>query len=156
MRAEEIATCLVQIPEGEEAAGDVLAAPVSYQSAQSHHQGTLTVRLQHANSCYLGGFAGWPGETARRSRGRGWAEFGSSAGDNECSLSCLPDLSWQFRGEKVDFLDRGRSRQQLVGLGHKRRGDGAAEMGLPAGLVGEGVKDAERARAELKREPHGC
>src|ERR1700677_1233339 len=67
----------------------------------------------------------------------------------------LPDLSRQFRGEKVDFLDRGRSRQQLVGLGHKRRGDGAAEMGLPACLVGESVKDAERARAELKREPHG-
>lgn len=75
---------------------------------------------------------------------------------NSGRLSCLPDLSWQFRGEKVDFLDRGRSRQQLVGLGHKRRGDGAAQMGLPAGLVGEGVKDAERARAELKREPHGC
>jgi hypothetical protein len=58
-------------------------------------------------------------------RGRGWAEIGRSAGDNECSLSWLPDLSWQFRGEKVDFLDCGRSRQQLVGLGHERRGDGA-------------------------------
>src|ERR1700677_2092799 len=65
----------------------------------------------------------------------------------------LPDLSRQFCSEKIDFLDRGRSRQQLAGLGHERRGDGAAEMGLPARLVSEGVKDAKRARAKLKREP---
>lgn len=95
-------------------------------------------------------------ETVRRSRGRGWAEFGTPTGDNECGHSCIPDLSRQFRGEKVDILDRGRSRQQLVGLGHKCRGDGTTEMGLPARLVGEGVKDAERAWAELKCKPHGC
>src|SRR5271163_719824 len=78
-----------------------------------------------------------------------------AARDKGCGHSSIPDLSRQFCSEHVDFLDRGRNRQQLVGLGHERRGDGAAEMGLPARLVGESVKDAKRARAELKREPHG-
>ena len=78
-----------------------------------------------------------------------------AARDNGCGHSSIPDLSRQFCGEKVDFLDRGRNRQQLIGLGHKRRGDGTAEMSLPARLVGESVKDTERARAELKREPEG-
>src|SRR3984957_12835603 len=91
------------------------------------------------------------GAAARRGR----AEFGTAAHDKGCGRSSSPDLSRQFCSEKVDFLYRGRSRQQLIGLGHKRRGDGAAEMGLPTRLVGESVKDAERARAELKREPHG-
>src|ERR1700733_2187294 len=67
----------------------------------------------------------------------------------------LADLSRQFCSEKIDFLDDGRSRQQLVGLRHKLRGDSTPEMGLPARLVGEGVKDSERAWAELQREPHG-
>src|SRR5271154_290419 len=46
-------------------------------------------------------------ETARRSRGRGRAEFGTAARDAGCGRSSVRDLSRQFCSEKVDLLDRG-------------------------------------------------
>ena len=58
-------------------------------------------------------------------------------------------------GQHVDLFDLRRLGQQIGGLGHQRGGDGAVEVGLAAGVAGEGVEDPERRRAEPQREPDG-
>src|SRR5271154_1079119 len=115
--------------------GDVRhdVATVGYHRTSGHLVSTRLRRPDEDQRGFLGDAA------ARRGR----AEFGTAAHDKGCGRSSIPDLSRQFCSEKIDFLYRGRSRQQLIGLGGKRRGDGAAEMGLPARFVGESVKDAE-------------
>src|SRR5262245_2371459 len=60
----------------------------------------------------------------------------------------------QLRTEHLDGLDDRRRGQQVRRLRHQGLSDRAGEMGLPPGLVGEGVEDTERGGTEPQGEPH--
>ena len=76
-----------------------------------------------------------PPLTRRASSRLGWKV---SARDHGSSLSR------ELCREHVDLFDLGRRSEQLAGPLGERRGDGAGEVCLPAGLVGEDVDDRER------------
>src|SRR5262245_59521115 len=62
-------------------------------------------------------------------------------------------LTRQLRRQHVDLLDRGRLGEEVAGFSHEGRGDAAGEVGLAAGLVGEGVEDAEGRGPQAEGEP---
>ena len=90
----------------------------------------------------------------RRRRRRRATRPCTSASSSSSSRRRSPCVG-QFRREDVDLRDRRRVGQQVGRLCHQGRGDAAGQVRRAAGLVGEGIEDAERRGPDAEREPRG-
>lgn len=107
-----------------------------------------------------GTYLRWPSLPSARLRG-------VSQGHLACSSTVFPSrpgpatslrplsafaLTWQLCGQHIGRFEQWRCLEQVIILFERGR-DPACQVGLPAGLIGEGVEDPKRRDAEPNSEP---
>src|SRR6202044_2076070 len=71
---------------------------------------------------------------------------------DRCGSRARFPLTWQLCGQHIGRFEQWRCLEQVIILFERGR-DPACQVGLPAGLIGEGVEDPKRRDAEPNSEP---